>query len=338
MYNSIVNGGFESGALTPFTGANTVIDGTRSHAGTFSARLAGGTANAFVQQFIPVLPGDGFELFVSLSKVGPAASSPVSITVGYYNGSFAFLGYGLIAFIPAGRLPSVTDNDWQEIYQTVAPAPDGATQALVLINKLPQAGSADLLVDDVALLQETPEICFQKLKIEQSAVERAIVITAVMPKVICSGETFFIDFNAILSLLCENATGAITIDEIFGQIMTDNVSFTGEINPGLNRPGSFEIEFPAADQILITFSDAVFFTRVASQVVIPAQFIFKPFVGIELAASATNVVEPVIIQFSITGQTQLANGCLGGPNFGAYVLNFTLEAFLVPPGHPCCQT
>lgn len=335
MYNSIVNGGFETGTLAPFTGANAVIDGTRSHAGTFSTRLAGGTANAFVQQFVPVLPGDGFELFVSMSKIGAAASPPVSITVGYYNGSFAFLGYGLIAFIPSGRLPAIADNDWQEIYQTAAPAPDGATQALVIVNKLPQAGSADILIDDIALLQETPEICFRKIRDEQSAVNRALVMTAVMPKVICSGEAFFVDLNAIVSLLCGfNGFGGLTVDEIFGEVISGNVAFTGEINPGTNSPGSIIFDVLNPDQIHLLFGNAVFDKQSGNDL----QFVLKPFVGIELEASATNIVEPVVIQFTVTGQTFLGNTCLGGPHFEGYNLTFTLEAFLVPPGHPCCQT
>ena len=149
--NRIINGSFETGSLAPFTGVNATISSPTSHTGSFSALLTGGTANSFILQFVPVLPSENFELFVSLTKIGSAISPPISITVGYYNGS-SFLGYGLITNIPSGHLPDNNENDWTEIYQTTSPAPAGTTQALVLINKLPLAGSADVFADDVALL------------------------------------------------------------------------------------------------------------------------------------------------------------------------------------------
>jgi len=153
--NRIVNGSFESGSLAPFTGVNAVIITTNSHSGSRSVRLTGGTSNSFIQQFVPVSPGENFELLVSLAKLGTAVSPSFSISVGYYNASFSFLGNGLVISIPSGRLPDNNEDDWVEIYQTTSPAPAGTTQALILINKLPLAGSADTIVDDVALLAIT---------------------------------------------------------------------------------------------------------------------------------------------------------------------------------------
>ncbi|CAG7651195.1 hypothetical protein PAESOLCIP111_06266 [Paenibacillus solanacearum] len=152
LVNRLVNGGFETGSLSPFNGINAVVVSSNSHSGYFSVRLAGGTANAFMQQFVPVAPGESFELIVSLAKLGAAVSPPVTLTVGYYNAVFAFLGYGLITSIPAGRIPDNNEADWTVIYQTTSTAPAGTTQALVLINKLPLSGSADMFVDDAALL------------------------------------------------------------------------------------------------------------------------------------------------------------------------------------------
>lgn len=151
--NRIVNGSFESGSLAPFLSLNVVIDSSRSHSGFFSARMAGDTANAILYQVVPVSAGENFELFVSLAKVGTAPSPPMTIFVSYYSTSFTFLGNGLLTSIPANHLPNeVSGTDWTEIYQTTEPVPDLATQAYVFIGKLPQAGSADVLVDDVSLL------------------------------------------------------------------------------------------------------------------------------------------------------------------------------------------
>lgn len=152
LENRIENGGFETGSLSPFTGTEAVIVDTNSHSGIFSVRMTGGTANAFVQLFVPVEPGDSFELLVSLAKSDAAVSPPVSITVGYYSAAFAYLGSGLSAYLPPDRLPDNAEDNWIELYLTVSPAPAEATQALILINKLPLAGSSDMVLDDIALL------------------------------------------------------------------------------------------------------------------------------------------------------------------------------------------
>lgn len=150
--NRVINGGFESGALAPWVGLGASVTSAFSHSGFFSAQLDGGLSNSYIFQFVPASPGENFEVFVSLADSGPANSAFVSVTVQYYSATFTFLGYGLILNIPSGRLPNAANETWLELYQTTTAAPAGTTQALVLVNKLPQAGSPNVLVDDVALL------------------------------------------------------------------------------------------------------------------------------------------------------------------------------------------
>ncbi|MBZ9622594.1 NTTRR-F1 domain [Clostridium sp. FP2] len=149
----IVNGGFETGTFDPWTKSDAMITSQFSHSGYFAAQLVGGTSNGFIFQFIPIDPGERYEFFVSLARVGTALSPPVSITISYYDAAFDFLGLGLVLNIPTANLPNVNDDNWEMIYKTTDPAPVGTTQALVFINKLPQAGSADIVVDDVSLLE-----------------------------------------------------------------------------------------------------------------------------------------------------------------------------------------
>jgi hypothetical protein len=154
--NLIVNGGFETSSLPPWGGVNASVTSTESHSGFYSALLTGGSANSYIYQFVPVRPGENFEFAAFLAKLGAGTSAPVTLTVGYYNASFSFLGYGMIVNIPTGGLPDATIGNWSEIFQTTTPAPTGITQALVLINKLPQAGSPDVLVDDVSFIATGP--------------------------------------------------------------------------------------------------------------------------------------------------------------------------------------
>ena len=152
IQNLIVNGSFETGVLSPWVGMNATITSQYSHSGFFSARLQGGNVVSFIAQTVPVNVGEGFEFLVSLAKVGFAPAAPVQIQVIYLDSMSNLLGNGLFTNIPADRIPTADNDTWLEIYQTTTLAPQGATQAFVLINSLPQAGTADILVDDVALL------------------------------------------------------------------------------------------------------------------------------------------------------------------------------------------
>jgi hypothetical protein len=152
IQNLIVNGSFETGTLAPWVSANTTITNLFSHSGTFSARLQGGPITSYIAQFVSVTPGDSFEFLISLAKVGVLPAAPVVLQVFYFDSLFNLLGQGLFTNVPINRIPNAEDSTWLEIYQTTAPAPLGSTQAFVLIDNLPQAGTADILVDDVALL------------------------------------------------------------------------------------------------------------------------------------------------------------------------------------------
>ncbi|WP_089283844.1 NTTRR-F1 domain [Anaerovirgula multivorans] len=148
----IINGGFETGAFPPWIASNVTITNLLSHSGFFSAQFASGNINAFISQFVPVNPGERYEFLASLGKIGPTPNPLVSISIAFFDEDFNFLGTGLIISFPMDFLPNVNERDWIEVYQTTSPAPVGATQALVTINKLPQAGTAGILVDDVSLL------------------------------------------------------------------------------------------------------------------------------------------------------------------------------------------
>lgn len=150
--NRLINGSFETGAFPPWFGTNAAVTGLQSHSGYYAAQLAGGAANAFIYQFVPVAAGERFEFVVSLSGLDSSVGAPLTLSVIFYGPGLAFLEYGLIVHIPAGRTPAVGNDTWLEIYQTTSEAPPDATQALIVINKLPQPGSPAVLVDDVSLL------------------------------------------------------------------------------------------------------------------------------------------------------------------------------------------
>ncbi|MEH7521557.1 NTTRR-F1 domain, partial [Priestia megaterium] len=152
IQNLIINGGFETGTLTPWTSANTTVTSQFSHSGSLSARFQSSPFASYIGQFVPLNPGESMEVLASFAKVGTAPSTPVFIQVTFYDSLSNFLGPGLGTTILGGRIPTADNNTWLEIYQTTTPAPPNTTQAFILIYTSPQAGTANVLVDDVALL------------------------------------------------------------------------------------------------------------------------------------------------------------------------------------------
>jgi len=156
--NRMTNGGFETGGLPPWIGMHASITPYQSHSGYYAVVLTGGSTNSFIYQFTSVQPGEQFEFVASLSKSSAGTSPPVSLSVIYYDDAYRYLGYGMILNIAAGELPDASTNSWKEVYHTTTPEPTGTTQALIVVNKLPFAGSTAVLVDDVALLTGTGSI------------------------------------------------------------------------------------------------------------------------------------------------------------------------------------
>ena len=85
--NRIVNGGFETGTLSPFIVNNPSfisINNSNSHSGVYSARLSGSLATAIIAQAVPVSPNETFELLYPFLKT---PSPLIAINVQYYNGN-----------------------------------------------------------------------------------------------------------------------------------------------------------------------------------------------------------------------------------------------------------
>ncbi|QTH41385.1 NTTRR-F1 domain [Cohnella sp. LGH] len=149
--NRIINGGFETGALGPWGGQNATVISTRSHYNFYCAQLTGGAVSSFIYQFVPVVPGESFEFHAAFGKTPGTLGTIANIVINYYDASLSFLGTGLFSYVPFS-ISALTGNDWVEVYQTTTAAPAGTTQAHIVIQTYPIAGTANLLVDDVALL------------------------------------------------------------------------------------------------------------------------------------------------------------------------------------------
>ncbi|TSB46075.1 NTTRR-F1 domain, partial [Alkalicoccobacillus porphyridii] len=157
VINRIVNSGFETGVLTPWTTVNGSITSIYSHTGFFSVQLPGVTG-ASLSQSVVVTEGESFEVLVSLAKTSALPSPQVTLTVEFFDGGGVSLGTGLLVDVTSDGLPEVTASTWLSVYQTTESAPLSTVSATITIEVLPSAGAADIIVDDVAMV--TTEFLF----------------------------------------------------------------------------------------------------------------------------------------------------------------------------------
>jgi hypothetical protein len=152
IQNVLINGGFETGSIVPWNASNTVITSQFSHTGAYSARLQGGAVTSYISQYFLAAPGNGIEFLASFAKVGANPSIPIVVQIYFLSSSYVVLSLGLNFNVPTNRIPNINDATWLEVYQTSLLPPPGTTYGFLVISNLPQAGTADVLVDDVSIL------------------------------------------------------------------------------------------------------------------------------------------------------------------------------------------
>ena len=115
IYNLVTNGSYENGTLLPWLTLNTTLTSQFAHLGYYSARLEGGTLNSYIAQFVEARPGDSYEFLISLAKIGPTPSPPITLQVLFYDESYNYLGNGLISNILPDNIPNVENDTWTYI-------------------------------------------------------------------------------------------------------------------------------------------------------------------------------------------------------------------------------
>lgn len=153
MKNLIINSGFETGTLAPFTGLNVLIQSNNSHSGKYSAIFPGGLRESKLMQSVPIVPGSRLQFIVSLSKGDEKPGPPITLGIAYQTSSFVFIEYGLKMEIQYNQWSDVLEKNRFEFIQYPTPPPPNATYAQVFIMKSPAKGTADVLIDTIQLLE-----------------------------------------------------------------------------------------------------------------------------------------------------------------------------------------
>ncbi|ASB87553.1 MULTISPECIES: NTTRR-F1 domain [Bacillus subtilis group] len=138
IQNAMVNGGFETGTLAPWVG---VKYNRYKRIFAFRFFLCEIVWRDVHIVYYTICWGKEPN-FLPLWRKRDFFRCPQSpMQVAYFDSRFNFLGNGFFALVPSSRIPAVENRTRLEIYQTATPAPPGTTQAFILINNLPQAGT-----------------------------------------------------------------------------------------------------------------------------------------------------------------------------------------------------
>ncbi|MHB0755943.1 glycosyl hydrolase [Polaribacter sp. M15] len=136
--NLLVNGFFETGDLTGWSGRNSGIINSDTYEGNNAARIISGTGTLL--QTVNVNPQSTYDLSL-YTKWSSAPSSPISIQI--LNGATE-------AFITSKQLSTNTSWALSEMSFTI---PNDVTSIIVFISK--SGGSPQLLIDNAVLLEDS---------------------------------------------------------------------------------------------------------------------------------------------------------------------------------------
>lgn len=162
MKNLIINSGFETGTIAPFVGTNIIINSNHSHSGQHSVLLPGGQRESRIMQSVSINPGSQLQFKVSLAKVEQKPGPPITIGIAYQSSTHVFIEYGMKIELQYNQLPYILESYWLEIKEIPISPPPNAAYAQVFITKPPATGTADVLIDDIELIEMNNKIELQR--------------------------------------------------------------------------------------------------------------------------------------------------------------------------------
>ncbi|WP_156037948.1 NTTRR-F1 domain [Brevibacillus laterosporus] len=81
--------------------------------------------------------------FYRSGKTGNLPSPQVNIPLNYLNAASTPENIGINIILPVDQLPNILNNNWTTIYEISSVVPAAATQAMLIIHKIPVPLTAD---------------------------------------------------------------------------------------------------------------------------------------------------------------------------------------------------
>lgn len=153
--NLIKNSSFKDGVLTPWIGKNACI---LSHpcptmTGQFSVLLKGHHVNASIEQSINVVPGESYNLAISVASNKNGISPHIKVILNYYDLSGHPIKDGINFSILKGQLPNGQSNTFKTIHQASLTVPANSYFAKLTIKKYASSYTTGVIVDHIDLIR-----------------------------------------------------------------------------------------------------------------------------------------------------------------------------------------
>ncbi|WLR43248.1 NTTRR-F1 domain [Bacillus carboniphilus] len=162
IQNLIVNGRFQRGELSPWTGENacTIDHPCPTVEGQYSAALKSGKEKATLEQFINVVKDESYSFSISLAANEKGTSPTVSIILQFLDLNFNFIENGLSLTVEEGQLPNGKDGTFNTIVENTTSVPQDAAFIKLVITKKGSLHSTGVIVDNVVLNRIQTELQF----------------------------------------------------------------------------------------------------------------------------------------------------------------------------------
>ncbi|WLR43252.1 NTTRR-F1 domain [Bacillus carboniphilus] len=153
LQNIVINGQFQSGELSPWTGINACIveNPCPTVVGRYSALLKGGSEDATLEQLINVVKEESYQLFISLAANQKGTSPFVRIVLEYLDSDLVFIENGVELNIEKSQLPNGKQDTFKLITENTTTLPQNAAFARLIITKKGIKNTTAIFIDNVVL-------------------------------------------------------------------------------------------------------------------------------------------------------------------------------------------
>ncbi|WP_432666753.1 NTTRR-F1 domain [Wukongibacter baidiensis] len=158
--NLIKNSNFEDGTLDPWIGCNAHIESklSPSMTGKFSAVLTSKEVDASIEQIINVIPGESYNLTISVTTDEEGISPPIKVVLEFLDLSGRPIKDGINLSILKGQLSDWFRTTYKTIHQNSLQVPANSYFAKLTIMKMASSFTTDVVIDNIALISIKEEI------------------------------------------------------------------------------------------------------------------------------------------------------------------------------------
>lgn len=240
IQNLIKNYGFENGILDPWIGQNACVV---SHpqpnmTGNFSAILTGDDVDASIEQTIRVIPGESYNLGISIATTKKGISPPISILLEYIDLSGQTISEGINIRVLEGQLPNGKRSIFKTIHQSSLRVPFNVHFAKLTIMKYASTCTTGVIVDNTSLTRIEDDISLPTAYVGNTGSNTVTVIGDDFDTItVGQGPVAMIQvtLNSAQFIYSANEDGTVSVIQASDNTVITTIDLPGELSWQENR-------------------------------------------------------------------------------------------------------